>query len=335
MEKTIFVILLILGKITHSDCQIRFSQFYSSPLLFNPANTGRFNKSYRIGGTFRNEKNAQGLIHTQGDFFLDSKILTSKVPENDCFSVGVLGLVDEGRNEGIKNTYVSFSAAYQKGLDEEGKQQIGIGFQTTFAHNRLDKPILIFEDQILSWANSGYSNIDIFQVQNVNVNYTDVNAGLIYQGITNNNFFSAGVSMYHITEPYKLFTGGQLTIFRQTWSHLSWESNLENDKKLYVAFLIGFSKQKSNNLFTGFSYQIKLNRNYQIDFGGWFKRSALLGNSLIPSIGLNFGNFKMTTSYDINISSKQTSQRGAGEISMIYTNAISRTKFLENKFIKF
>ena len=33
-----------------AECQNRFSQFYASPLLVNPANTGRFNKSYRIGG---------------------------------------------------------------------------------------------------------------------------------------------------------------------------------------------------------------------------------------------------------------------------------------------
>src|SRR5436190_2420420 len=204
--------------------QARFSQFYASPLLINPANTGRFNKSYRIGGSYRREVNAQEHLFSQGSFFLDSKIFNKLTPQNDCFAIGFLGLSEKSTSEGLKNTYLSFSVAYQKGLDEEGTQQLGIGFQTTFARRQLQKPEYVFEDQLVSWLNSGYVNIDLSQLGNVDVSYTDLNAGLVYQGKINaNNFLSAGVSMYHITEPSLVFNGGELNVSCQTWSHLGWE----------------------------------------------------------------------------------------------------------------
>ncbi len=328
--------LFFLAHTIVANCQVSFSQFYSSPLLINPANTGRFNKSYRIGPAFRREVNAQEKIYTQSTFFFDSKILYKITPENDCFAIGILGLAEKSETDGIKNTYLSASLAYQKALDDEGKQQLGIGFQTTFASRKLQKPNYVFEDQLLSWANSGYSNIDIFQLGNVDVTYTDLNAGLVYQGMINpNNFFSTGVSIYHITKPSRSFQGGELNLSRQIWSHLAWEKNLPDNKKIYAALLLSFSNNSVNDLFTGLNYQISINKNNQFILGAWLRNNAIRGTSIIPTIGLNFSDFTLNTSYDINISSKSTNQKGASEISLIYTNAKSREKFLENKFIKF
>ncbi len=317
--------------------QARFSQFYASPLLINPAHTGRFNnKSYRIGGAFRREINTQEKIYTQSALFFDSKVLNKIAPENDCFAIGILGLAEKSETEGIKNTYLSVSAAYQKALDDEGKQQLGIGFQTTFARRKLQKPNLIFEDQVLSWLNSGYTNIDIFQLGNVDVTYTDLNAGLVYQGrLNSNNFFAAGVSMHHITKPSRTFQGGELNLSRQVWSHLAWEKNLPDDKKLYAALLISYSDKSVKDLFAGLTCQIKINKNNQFIMGAWVRNTVVRGTSIIPSIGLNFNGFTLNTSYDVNITSKNTNQKGATEISLKYSKPLSRTKYYENKFVKF
>ncbi len=317
--------------------QVRFSQFYASPLLINPAHTGRFNnKSYRFGGAFRREINAQDKIYTQSTFFFDSKVLNKIAPENDCFAIGILGLAEKSETEGIKNTYLSVSAAYQKALDDEGKQQLGIGFQTTFARRKLQKPNLIFEDQVLSWLNSGYTNIDIFQLGNVDITYTDLNAGLVYQGrLNSNNFFTVGTSMHHLTKPSRTFQGGELNLSRQVWSHLAWEKNLSDDKKLYAVLLISYSDKSVTDLFTGLTCQIKINKNNQFIMGAWLRNTAIRGTSIMPTIGLNFNGFMINTSYDVNITKKNANQKGAIEISLIYTNPISRTKFYETKFIKF
>lgn len=335
----IFYLQLFLFFIPNKESfsQTVFSQFYASPLLINPAHTGRFNnKSYRIGGAFRREINAQEKIYTQSTFFFDSKVLNKIAPENNCFAIGILGLAEKNETEGIKNTYLSTSVAYQKALDDEGKQQLGIGFQTTFARRKIQKPNLIFEDQVQAWLNSGYTNIDIFQLGNVDFNYTDLNAGLVFQGMLNsNNFFTAGVSMHHITKPSRTFQGGELNLSQQVWSHLAWEKNMSDGKKLYTALLISYSNKSINDLFTGLTYQIKINKYNQFIIGAWLRNTVIRGTSIMPSIGLNFNGFSINTSYDVNITSKNTSQKGTTEISMIYTSPKSRTKFYEDKFIKF
>lgn len=335
----VLVLILFFCVINNSSIsgQVKFSQFYASPLLINPAHTGRFNtKSYRVGGAFRREITAQEKIYTQSTFFFDSKVLNKIAPENDCFAIGFLGLAEKSEAEGIKNTYLSISVSYQKALDDEGKQQIGIGFQTTFARRKLQKPNLIFEDQVTAWLNSGYSNIDIFQLENVDVTYTDFNAGLVYQGrLNSNNLFTAGISMHHITKPSRTFQGGELNLSRQAWSHLALEKNLANEKKLYAALLISYSEKSVNDLFTGLTYQIKINKNNQFILGAWLRNTVIRGTSIIPSVGLNFNGFTINTSYDVSITSKNDNQKGATEISLIYSNPISKTISYANKFIKF
>ncbi len=335
MKKFTLMFFFCLASNLTAICQVRFSQFYSSPLLINPANTGRFNNSYRIGGAFRREVNAQEKIYTQSTIFFDSKILNKIAPENDCFAIGVLGLSEISQTEGIKNTYLSISLAYQKALDDEGKQQLGIGFQTTFSRRQLKKPSLVFEDQLLSWINSGYT-INIFQLNDVDFTYTDLSAGLIYQGrINSGNYFTAGVSMYHITKPNRVFQGGEFNLPRQVWSHLGWEKNFPDDKKLYAAFLISYTNKSVNDLFGGLSCQLNLNRNNQFLLGAWVRNTVIRGTSIIPTAGLSFGGFTLNTSYDINITTKNTNQKGAVEISLIYRGANTRERFLENKFVKF
>ncbi|MBC7868400.1 MAG: type IX secretion system membrane protein PorP/SprF, partial [Gloeobacteraceae cyanobacterium ES-bin-316] len=58
MKTTAFLQLCVLI-CSGTQAQSRFSQFYSNPLLINPANTGRFDKTYRLGGSFRRELNTQ------------------------------------------------------------------------------------------------------------------------------------------------------------------------------------------------------------------------------------------------------------------------------------
>ena len=130
----IFVSFLIITNISIS--QTRFSQFYSYPLLFNPAYTGRYNQSVRIGGGFRSEKNASS-VYNQSTFSIESKIFNSLIPENDCFAIGITGVNERSPGENTKNDYLSIAFAYQKGLDIEGQQQFGLGFSLHLAVNRL------------------------------------------------------------------------------------------------------------------------------------------------------------------------------------------------------
>lgn len=312
-----------------------FSQFFSSQTLFNPANTGRFNKSYKIVTSFRSEKNATAVFN-KGLFDCETKLLTGLLPENDCFAVGVTGLSEKSLAEGITNSYLSLSFAYQKGLNETGDQHIGLGFQTTLSTKKIEKPQYIFEDQLYSWIQSGFTNIDIYQITNVNITYADLNVGLIYQGKINpRNYISLGGAVFHATKPQKFFQGGELVLKRHYRADLCWQRKI-NDKKYLTSFFLFSTQEKKRNYLAGFLVNSNItNRFSSLKMGAAFKRSFTNDNFIVPSAGVAFWDMSIHFSYDINISPKNTYNRGASEITLIYNHAKSKEKLWENRFITF
>lgn len=335
-NKLIVVFVLLFFRITYGQAQLRFSQISSVPLLINPANTGRFDKLFRLGGSVRREGGAQKQDFTQSVFYLDTKILNSIIPDNDCFAIGFVGLSEKSNSEGINNTNLLGSLAYHKALDEDGSQFLGAAFQISLARKKIQKPNYIFESQILNWANFGYANIDIFQIGNVDVTYFDVNAGLTYQGyIGKEFFFVAGVSLYNIVSPKKIFPGGELNVQRQVYGYSSWEIQPQEGIIIRPAFLVGFKGGKFSSLLLGSNFQKNLNKSNSAIIGLWYKKNIANGHYLAPTLGLNFKAFSLITTYDIAISSNPNRLRNASELSI--THNIAKRKFLtpQQRIVKF
>ena len=193
-----------------------FSQFFSSPLTLNPALTGKFDGTLRVAGNYRNQWPAFNNVYTTSTLSLDFGILKNKLPDFDTWGVGILALTDKAGGGILTNNYIGLSTSYHKALDEDGFQQLGIGFQGTYGQKRLDNSKLVFEDQLTPFGFTGVTQ-DIFSSANLNINYFDVNAGLLYSSSTNdrNNFY-VGASMYHINRPKESFKGGNWNIATRT-----------------------------------------------------------------------------------------------------------------------
>jgi type IX secretion system PorP/SprF family membrane protein len=185
-----------------------FSQFFASPLTLNPALTGKFNGDVRVAGNYRNQWPTINKAFTTYTVSADFGILKNNISEVDQFGVGVLGFSDQSGNGILQYNYLGLSTAYHKGLDEDGYNQLGAGFQTTYVSKRLDISALKFPDMLRSDGFTGVTQED-FAATKLSVSYLDVNAGLLYTGTSNglNNYY-AGVSMYHINRPKETFKDG-------------------------------------------------------------------------------------------------------------------------------
>lgn len=291
--------------------------------------------SQRIGGGFRNEKNAISS-YNQSFFSFDSKIFSSILAENDCLAIGFTALNERSPGEGIKNDYFSISLAFNKGLNTEGDQQIGVGFQTTLGRKRIDLPTYFFEDQLNAWIQSGFANLDIFQLNPIDISYIDLNVGVIYQGKINfKNFFSVSSTLHHANKPNKSFQGGELILKRQFGGHISWERRPTEKKTIYTFLLVNLPE--NNETFIGgvLIQSTITTKKYQVIYGGSFKKNFFRGQSITPIFGLKFKELNLNLSYDINVFNSNSQQNGASEISLTFTNAFSRSRYLENKFIRY
>lgn len=296
-----------------------FSQFFSSPLTLNPALTGKFDGTLRVAGNYRNQWPAFNNVYTTSTLSLDFPIMQKHIPEFDTWGLGILALTDKAAGGILTNNYIGISTSYHKALNEDGYSQVGAGFQATYGQKRLDNSKLYFEDQLTPFGFTGVS-ADIFNVDNLNVNYLDVNAGILYSGSSSdrNNYY-IGASVYHINRPKESFKGGNWTISPRATINAGGYFPVSDLLTLHTSAIYQVQSKASETVLGG-ALAAGLNQDEvnpsTVYAGAWIR----LNDAVIPYIGLEFSGMRIGASYDVNISDLKTASqsRGGMEISLIY-----------------
>jgi type IX secretion system PorP/SprF family membrane protein len=320
MKKFLSTLTVCVALISVSNAQDpNFSQFFASPMTLNPALTGKFDGVYRFSANYRNQWPSINNAYKTMTASLDMSVLKSRIPETDQFGIGIMGYSDKAGDGVLNSTYYALSLAYHKGLDENGYHQIGAGFQGTYMNRRLDLNKVTFEDQLTPFGFTGVTS-ESFASSQVNLNYFDLNAGVFYNGSTNgyNNFY-LGASMYHINRPKETFQKGDFLLSARTTIQAGGRIPVGAYNSLH--FAANHSMQaKAQNTMIGGAYAMNINNDESnptnVYFGTWYR----FNDAIIPYIGLEFGEWHLGASYDVNTSSLKpaSNSRGGIEISLIY-----------------
>jgi type IX secretion system PorP/SprF family membrane protein len=302
-----------------------FSQFFVSPLTLNPALTGKFNGDFRIAGNYRDQWPTISKAFVTSTVSVDAPIMRNTISEPDTWGVGVLAMTDKTANGILSTNLVALTTAYHKGIDEDGLNQIGIGFQATYNTKRLDGTKLNFEDELDQYGGWTNPSGEVADNRMINLSYFDVSAGALFNGSTDgyNNYY-LGISGYHLNKPKESFTGDVFyTLNPRLTVHGGGTIPLAgNTRFLYLSSL--FTRQGgATNIVAGGAAGFTVNQDEENPtnfYAGVWTRFNNVNDALIPYMGLEFGSFRLGASYDINISSlKSASQsRGGIEISLIY-----------------
>jgi type IX secretion system PorP/SprF family membrane protein len=302
-----------------------FSQFFVSPLTLNPALTGKFNGNFRVAGNYRDQWPEISKAFITSTISFDVPILRGKISDLDTWGVGLMAMTDKTANGVLSGNFISLTTAYHKGIDEDGLQQIGIGFQGTFSNKRLDGTKLNFLDELDQ--NGGWTVPSSEAVDNrqVNTSYFDFSVGALYNGSTDgyNNFY-LGVSGYHLNRPKESFTGD---VFYELCPRVTLNAGgaipvADNTRTIFLSTM--YSRQAgATNFVGGGAAGFMLNDDEEDPlnfFAGAWARFNNVSDALIPYVGLEFSGFRLGASYDVNISSLKTASqsRGGIEISLIY-----------------
>ena len=296
-----------------------FSQFFASPLTLNPALTGKFDGTIRVAGNYRNQWPAFSNVYTTSTLSVDFPILKSRIPDYDTWGVGILALTDQAGGGVLSNNYLGLSTSYHKALDENGFQQLGIGFQGTYGQKRLNTNNLKFEDQLTPFGFTGVTQ-EVFNTQNVNINYLDMNAGILFSNSTNetNNFY-VGASMYHINRPRESFQGGNWNIASRTTLSAGGYFPVSDILTLHASGIYQLQNKASETVIGGAlaaAIDPESDNPSNVYIGSWIR----LNDAIIPYLGLEFSGFRIGATYDVNVSSLKagSESRGGMEISVIY-----------------
>lgn len=297
-----------------------FSQFYSSPLTLNPAFTGKFDGDVRFAANYRNQWPTIDHAYETGTASIDFPLLKKKISYRDTWGLGLMGYTDKSAAGAVKFNYFSMSTAFHKGLDEDGYTQIGAGFQATYSNMLINTSSLKFGDQLTPLGFTGVTN-ETFNGSQLKANYFDLNGGILFTtSSSDRNNWYAGVSVYHINRYRLQFTDtGYFLLSPRFTFHGGGYFPVGDKLTLHVNALYSTQAGAHETLLGGaFQIPVKDDPDNPVNFyaGAWMR----FGDALIPYIGLEYGQFRLGSSYDINTSSlKAASQsRGGIELSLIY-----------------
>jgi type IX secretion system PorP/SprF family membrane protein len=325
MKKFIQLFIFVLIAFCAQAQDPHFSQFFASPLTLNPAFTGKFNGNWRLTANTKKQWGGIDNAYQTTSASFDLPLLKKSIPENDVLGVGISGLTDASAAGALKLNYGSISLSYHKALDEDGYNTIGAGFQGTYASLGLDITKLTFEDELRQTGfQQGTSGeyLGINPLTGKNINYLDMNAGVLYSGSSNgeNNYY-LGFSLYHINRPNVSFKNKDWFLTSRTTIHGGGSFPISDILDLNVSFIQQFQNKATETVLGG-ALAILANGDPEnptnLYLGSWMR----LGDAIIPYLGLEVGGLRVGASYDAtNSALKTVSQlnKNSFEFSIIYT----------------
>lgn len=294
-----------------------FSQYFSSPLTFNPAFTGYFDGNHRLAINYRNQWASVGDPYITGTVSFDTKILQNRIGSNNKWGLGITALYDRSAAGAYQNNFLSVSTGFHKGLDTDGDQSIGIGIQATMARNSIDFTKIYFSNQ---FNGTGF-DISIPSGENINnrsVSYIDLNAGLLYNfKDEKNNRFSFGAAMYHVLKPrLAYFSNGNPVIPTRYTAHASASFTINENDHLFLSSHI-MQQGGAAEYVAGLAYGFGLGEpDRNLYLGNWLR----VNDAWYPYAGLRTPDFQLGLSYDVTSSDikRQKKLTGSLELSFQY-----------------
>lgn len=323
------MILLTVTQIGFAQ-DIHLSQFYSQPLMVNPAMTGNLNGSYRAGLTYRNQWASIPAPYETFVLNFDMSLLSCQLG-GDHIGAGVLLYRDQSGDGVLTETSALASLAYHKALDQNGQYVLSVGGQFGYTQKTVDFTRLTFPAQIENFQiNPALPNNE--SIQNDQFSYMDLRLGGLFTASVNETVsLYAGGAYNHATKPEETFLTPEGDV-----NQLSPRLVLHGGGSIFVndAFSVSpsvmYMSQASNTLTilgAAFGYHFDSGRydtGSALYLGGWYRAN----DAIVMLLGIDFSSFKFGFSYDINVSDLDiaTNNQGAVELSLTYSGKTADCK---------
>lgn len=310
---------------------VHFTQYFSSPLTLNPAQTGLTQNDWRASANFRTQwQSVSKTPYISSAVAFDMPLLRGRLPEGDALGIGVLGLYDRSGPGGLQNTTIGLSLAYHKAFGMDKQHTLSLGVQGYMVQKSIRFDRLVFGDQynpVLQGITAGTTE----RLGSADLTYPDFNAGLMYSGrISERATLYGGFAYYHLSRPEEKFMDGSasLKINARYSAHLGGSIDMNEHTVLYLSAMYQQQGPASELVVGGAVGFImnpghhELTRNTIFYLGGWYR----YGDAIAPYVGFEWSKMKIGFSYDVTMSTGQhmTGGQGGYELSVIYNGLMQK-----------
>ncbi len=315
------LLFLLSGLFTQLSAQdIHWSLYNMSPLTLNPALTGSYLGTARIGGIYRDQafksSGTPGFTgYTTPSFYVDAPIFA--IGKRDWIGIGGMFYADEAGSASLTNQGAYASIAYHKALDKKGNTLLSFGVQGGLLSRDIDLEGLEFGDEILAGFNGNTSftspsrdNLAGSSAFNLNAGVmltarlnklTDLNIGLSFQNILSPNY---SINNQTVNTPkgardlplaFKFhgqfnFSMGKKWLLSPTFLY----NQAYAANEIQVQTMLGYKLNNKDPMI------IKLGPGYR------------LGDAVSALLGVDYKSFRFGASYDFTVSNLSDINNGQG-----------------------
>ena len=315
-----FLTVYLLG---HAQ-DIHYSQFYAAPQTINPANTGLFYGTYRVGVNAKRQWASIPVPYQTGSFYGDWSF-----KREDMFSVGKwsLGLQvynDVAGDGNLSSTRFFLSGAVHQYLDYDHTKLLSAGLQFGYIQRSLDFNKLYWGNQ---WDGTQF-NTQIDNKENYkrsNFSYFDAAVGIDYQQLIKDRHNAhIGFSLQHLARPTETFYSNDNLIGIRPVLYIDTRFKIKQRHEIWSALF--FERQKkAQEIVASCLYGYNIAEEYAYDrYFFWIGASYRWKDAFTPVAGFEWNRVRLLLNYDINISSLRTASlaRGGFEMSLVYIGNI-------------
>lgn len=319
MKSTYFIaafIAFIMLQIAARGQSTHFSQFYSTPMLINPASTGLTPGPYRIAANYRTQWSEGSSPYKTFTVSGDAHILKDQIADGNRLGIGLAIVNDKTLQGAVQTNSIALSAGYHVSLDADQIQTVSAGFQGTYNERRIDFSNLQFENQ---FDGTGFDpSLPAGETFGAGKKYyLDVNAGAMYTFALEDKSFFAGAAMYNILKKEDSYLTEQFSTPSLFSIITGGDIDIGFNHSLYFS---GNYRQQGNARETtiGMAYGVFIDQEgyTALKLGLWHR----LNDAVIPYASLTYNGVQVGCSYDYTTSGRKTraTARNAFEISIMY-----------------
>jgi type IX secretion system PorP/SprF family membrane protein len=306
---------------------LHFSQFFNSPLLTNPANTGFIpDGDFRLGVNYRNQwASVTAYPYKTMSVFGDMQTMQNR-DNTGWLGLGGVILRDVAGTGALTSTKIYGSIAYHQMIG--AGSLVSLGFNTGWANKNINTANLTFPDQWNGQFFDAHQTGAAPKLDANNINYFDMQVGMNYAYFPSGSIYlNAGFSAMHINRPRESFFNDA--------------PGIDNHIPVrYTGFLNGSFKVNDRvivnpNIYASMqakSYEIVGGLNAHYNLSGDGEKELMAGvyyrykDAVIPMVGLGIKDIMFTFSYDVTTSnlSGYNGARGAIEFSIIKQGVVDR-----------
>lgn len=298
---------------------IHFTQFTYTPISVNPAQTGLFEGTYRVGGLYRSQWTSGTVKGFQTPvIYADAPI--NGFRKEDWIGIGLNLQRDAAGFSALTNTLIGGNVAYHMGMDKKQNTVLSFGAEVGYNQRNIDRGKLIFQDGILKGTSA-----DVAQIDAQNKNYMLINLGVnLRSRLSKKAVANIGVSVDNIAgAKYNLLTSSVAKLPRRLNVYGTLDMDISKRFTFNPAVILRTTSGTSEVMVHAVG-GIKLDPAKNVVVKGGVGYRA--GDAALLLLGLDYGDIRVGASFDYTLSRLKSSDTQNGfEIAVGYIGKIFKT----------